>query len=84
MSFLPSCHEVGANLTEYLEGQLPLRRRWGIRLHLWTCRLCREVERAIAALPRIGKAVLKAPPEAPPEAQAALRDVLKTLREPKS
>ena len=79
MKFLPSCHEVQTELTEYAEGVLPLSRRLGIRVHLLFCRVCAGFLRGLRALPGAAKRSL-APPEAPPEAAArALAAVQATL-----
>jgi len=67
MKFLPSCHEVQTELTEYVEGMLPLNRRIHIRIHLLFCRVCAGFLRGLRALPGVAKRSL-APPEVPPEA----------------
>lgn len=82
MSFIPTCPEVQENLTEYLEGTLPLRKRLGIWLHLLHCRVCDALRKALLALPALGRQALEAPSEAPPEANEALLAVLGKLRGP--
>lgn len=81
MKFLPTCHDVQTELTEYIEGALPLGRRMGIRLHLLFCRVCAGFLRGLRALPGVAKRSL-APPEAVSEEAAhALTGVLKAIRE---
>ncbi len=80
MRLLPSCHEVQSELTEYVEGTLPLTRRLGIWIHLRLCKVCAGFLRGLLALPGLAKTSL-APPEAAPEAAAkALAKVQAALR----
>lgn len=37
---MPSCRELAEHASEYLDGELPLWRRLGFRLHLAICRAC--------------------------------------------
>ena len=80
MSLIPSCPEVQANLTEYLEGSLPFHKRLGIRLHLAMCRACEGLRKALLALPRLGRQLLDAPAQPPLEAERALGSVLQRLK----
>jgi hypothetical protein len=80
MRFLPSCHEVQMELTEYAEGALPLSRRLGIRLHLLLCKVCAGFLRGLRALPWVAKRSLAAPTETPEVATAALAEVQALLR----
>ena len=41
MSVVLTCREVTEHATDYMEGALPLRTRWAVRLHLALCRMCR-------------------------------------------
>ena len=41
MSFVLTCREVTEHATDYMEGALPVRTRWAVRLHLLLCRMCR-------------------------------------------
>ncbi|GLH73082.1 hypothetical protein GETHLI_15840 [Geothrix limicola] len=75
MKLLPSCHDVQTELTEYLEGALPLRRRLGIWLHLLLCRVCAGFLRGLEALPGVAKRSLAAPAKAPEAATLALAQV---------
>jgi hypothetical protein len=80
MTFMPSCHDVQAGLTDYTEGVLPLKRRLGIWLHLLLCHACAGFLRGLKALPGVAKVSL-APPETAPEAAArALVEVQALLR----
>jgi hypothetical protein len=79
MTLLPSCHEVQSQLTDYLEGALPLRRRLGLRLHLLLCRVCAGFLRGLRALPGLGKRTLAPPAEPPPDAAKVLAEVLAAL-----
>lgn len=80
MILIPSCKEVGENLTEYMEGKLPLRKRLGIRLHLMMCKMCDGLRKALLALPKAAKEILAPPAEAPNEAKETLDRVLKNLK----
>lgn len=80
MRLLPSCHEVQHDLTDYLEGTLPFRRRAGIWLHLLLCRVCAGFLRGIRALPGLGRALLAAPAVPPEAADRALARTLEALR----
>jgi hypothetical protein len=80
MSFIPSCPEVQENLTEYLEGTLPLRKRLGIWLHLLHCRLCEALRQALLALPGLSKRAMEAPAEAPREAKDALLHAMDRIK----
>jgi hypothetical protein len=84
MSFIPSCPEVQQNLTEYLEGALPWRRRLGIWLHLLHCHVCDALRKALLALPALSKQILDTPKEAPREANEALLAVLDRLNRPRT
>lgn len=80
MSLMPSCKEVGENLTEYMDGNLPFRKRLGIRLHLMMCKMCMDVLRALRALPKFAKEVLGPPEEMPVDAKETLDRVLRNLK----
>lgn len=84
MSLIPSCSEVGENLTEYLEGTLPFRKRLGIRLHLLLCRACNALRNVLLALPGFGKRALEAPAEPSPEAKDAFARAMKRIKEAKA
>ncbi len=80
MTFMPSCHEVQSQLTEYAEGTLPPMQRLGIWIHLLLCRVCAGFLRGLKALPGLAKASL-APQETTPEAASrALAEVQAVLR----
>jgi len=81
MNFLPSCHEVQTELTEYMEGTLPFTRRAGIWLHLLLCKVCAGFLRGLRALPVLAKAVLAAPKKTPEAAITTLAKVQAALRE---
>jgi len=84
MKFLPSCHEVQTELTEYAEGAPPITRRAGIWVHLLFCRVCAGFLRGLRALPGVAKHSL-VPPEVPPEAaMRALADVQAALPKQKA
>ena len=74
MKLMPSCHDVQTELTEYMEGALPWRRRLGIWIHLRLCHVCAGVLRGLRALPALSRQLL-APEEPLPE--AALRALAK-------
>ena len=82
MMLMPSCQEVRENLTEFMEGTLPFRKRVGIHLHLMMCRMCDELRKALAALPGLAKQALGPPSKAPAEAQDVLGHVLSQLKGP--
>jgi len=80
MKLLPSCHEVQTDLTDYVEGALPLGRRIGIWVHLALCRVCAGFLRGLRALPGLAKASLAPSAEAPDAATKALAEVQALLR----
>lgn len=80
MLLMPSCKEVRDNLTEYMEGKLPIHKRMGIRLHLMMCKMCDGLRQALLALPKAAKEILAPPQEAPQEATETLYRVLKNLK----
>jgi hypothetical protein len=82
MRFLPSCHEVQAQLTDYVEGSLPLGRRVRIWLHLRICRVCAGFLRGLRALPGLARRALAPPREAPDAASRALAEVQARLGRP--
>lgn len=84
MMGLPTCKEVESSMTDYMEGALPLRKRLGIRVHLMMCDLCSGLYHRLLALPAMAKELLTPTAKAAPqEAQAALDQVLKTIRKDK-
>ncbi len=80
MNLMPSCKEVQENLTEYVEGKLPLHKRMGIRIHLMMCKVCDGFLHALKALPKFAKEILSAPAEAPTEAKETYSRVLKNIQ----
>lgn len=80
MILMPSCKEVQENLTEYMEGKLPLHKRMGIRIHLMMCKVCDGLLHTLKALPKFAKEILSAPAEAPTEATETYNRVLKNLK----
>lgn len=80
MRFMPSCHEVQTDLTDYAEGALPFRRRAGIWLHLLFCSVCAGFLRGLKALPGVAKASLAPPAVAPETAARALAAVQAAMK----
>ena len=76
---IPSCHEVGEGLTEFLEGAQPWHARLGYRIHFLICNTCRELVRAFRALPVLVGRGSAPEPQAPPEARVALTNALEAL-----
>jgi len=72
MTFMPTCREVQTELTDYVEGALPFRRRAGIWLHLLLCRVCAGFLRGLKALPGLSKVLLTPSKATPPAASEAL------------
>ncbi len=81
MMGLPSCKEVEACMTDYMEGALPFHKRLGIRLHLMMCDLCSGLYRRLDVLSKLAKDLF-APPTTPPppEAKVALDRALDAIR----
>ena len=48
-----SCREVTELASRELDGPLPSCQRWGVRLHLIYCRLCRHYVRSLPFLERV-------------------------------
>jgi len=82
MTFMPSCHEVQTDLTEYAEGSLPLARRVGIWVHLLLCKACAGFLRGLQALPGIARQSLRPPDQAPETARKALAEAMASIRKP--
>ncbi len=80
MKFLPSCHDVQMDLTEYTEGALPVSKRIGIWVHLRYCRACSGFLRGMHALSGLGKMLLAAPTQAPESAEKLLAQVQEAIR----
>jgi hypothetical protein len=80
MTLIPSCPEVRENLTEYLEGSLPLRQRLGIWIHLMVCRACNALRLVLLSLPGFSKRALEAPAEPAPEAKDAFALAMKRIK----
>jgi anti-sigma factor RsiW len=81
MMGLPSCTEVHACMTDYMEGALPWRKRLGVRIHLLMCKACAGLYDGLRALSSRARNLFAPPsPEPPPEANAAHQNVLDTLR----
>jgi anti-sigma factor ChrR (cupin superfamily) len=79
MRLLPSCHDVQTQLTEYLEGQLPISRRIGIWIHLFLCTVCAGFLRGLKALPGMAKRALAPSGAVPEAAEKALAEVQAAL-----
>ena len=79
MTFLPSCHEVQSELTEYIEGSLPLTRRIGIWVHLRFCQVCAGFLRGLRALPDLAKRALAPTGVTPETASRTLAEVQAAL-----
>jgi anti-sigma factor RsiW len=58
---LLSCKELVANSSDFLDGQLRLRQRIAVRLHLASCSNCRRFIRQM----RVTQAVLRQLPDEP-------------------
>ena len=82
MMFMPSCHEVQTDLTEYAEGSLPLSRKVGIWVHSLLCKVCAGFLCGMKALPSIAKRSLTPPEQAPEAAMRAMSEVMTSLRKP--
>jgi hypothetical protein len=80
MKFLPSCHDVQTELTEYGEGSLPMSRRMGIWIHLLLCSVCAGFLRGLKALPVVAKQSLVPPKATPDAATKAMAEVMSALR----
>ena len=61
-----NCREISERASEFVDGELPLRTRVQMRLHLRLCRFCREYVRQMAL-------VVHTLPRLPGPAPAALR-----------
>ncbi|MGG5872204.1 anti-sigma factor family protein [Pseudomonas peli] len=69
-----SCKELVAHSSEFLDGQLGLRRRMSVRLHLAMCQHCRRFIRQM----RLSQAVLR---QLPPGQSAELDALAAKLAE---
>lgn len=82
MMGLPSCSEVHACMTDYMEGALPWRKRVGIRIHLLMCTVCAGLYDRLKTLSGHAKELFAppAPAEPLPEARAALQQAMDAIR----
>lgn len=83
MMGLPTCAEVAAAMTDYMEGAIPYRKRLGIRIHMMMCEACSGLHQRLLKLSSLAKDLVTPPAAAPPEAQAAMDQVLLALRKDK-
>lgn len=84
MMGLPSCTEVHACMTDYMEGALPWRKRMGVRIHLMMCKVCSALYDRLRALSNRAKDLFAPPsPVPPPEANAALLHAMELIRKQK-
>lgn len=51
--FLPTCEQVSEKLSRSMDQKLSFRERFGIRIHLLGCELCRRYEKQLFAMERI-------------------------------
>ena len=73
-----SCKELVAHSSDYLDGQLRLRERIGVRAHLAMCGHCRRFIRQM----KLSQAVLRQLPEQPvPELDALAEKLARQRRE---
>ena len=66
---LPTCRDVAAHATDYMEGTLPHRQWLAVRLHLAMCRMCRAYLDQLARTASLLRGVALAPPAADVEAR---------------
>ncbi|WP_339081956.1 zf-HC2 domain-containing protein [Pseudomonas sp. TMP9] len=71
-----SCKELVARASEVLDGQLGLRQRMSVRMHLAMCQHCRRFIRQM----RLSQAVLRTLPPGQSAELDALADKLAALR----
>lgn len=84
-SLVPSCQDVTAVLTDFLEGQLSWRRRLGVRLHLGLCPSCRRFLDSLQSMPGLLKRILEqGTSPAPESARLALDSALARLGQPRN
>jgi hypothetical protein len=78
-SLAMKCRDMAEIATGYMEGDLPPRRRFAARLHLWLCGNCR---RYIAQLRQTVRLLAAGPPPAPPENESEIIALLTRDRPP--
>lgn len=59
-----TCKELTELATDYLEGNLPWRRRLGVRMHLLMCRYCRAYVEQIRIVSKLLSRLSSPPPSA--------------------
>jgi predicted anti-sigma-YlaC factor YlaD len=74
------CRDVSALATDYMEGQLGLRRRLAVRLHLAICSGCRGFMQQMRRTVRLIGDLPVAPP--PPDTEARLLATLPRRQPP--
>ncbi|MEW6338547.1 MAG: zf-HC2 domain-containing protein [Acidobacteriota bacterium] len=67
---MPTCRDVTALVTDYVEGRMGAWDRLRFQLHLGMCRHCREYVRQMKVTARLLGAAPPSPP--PPEVEAEL------------
>jgi predicted anti-sigma-YlaC factor YlaD len=65
-----TCKEITELATEYLEGELPRRKRLAVHVHLWMCRHCRRYVDQMRTVAGMLRGLPNQPP--PPEVLDAL------------
>ncbi len=74
-----SCKDLVAHSSDFLDGQLSLRERLGVRAHLAMCRHCRRFIRQM----KVSQHVLRQLPDAAiPELDALVERLAQQRREP--
>jgi predicted anti-sigma-YlaC factor YlaD len=61
---MPTCRDVAAHATDYMEGALPPRQWLAVRLHLALCRMCRVYLDQLGRTASLLRGVALAPPAA--------------------
>ena len=75
------CLESARLLSERRDHPLPLRKRAGLRVHLFFCALCRTYQKQLIAMCRIAMQAGAEPPDhatgLPPERRRAIEDLIR-------
>ena len=76
---MKSCHRATFLLSQSQERELTLRERWGLRLHLLLCTMCRRFAAQVRFLAELGRHMDATPGEPGLSPDARFR-ILETLR----
>ena len=80
MSLMPSCKDITKHSSDYLDRQLPLRKRASYWLHLMMCVNCRRyLEQLQLTIMTLGRTKEATPPDV---SEQQVQDIVKKMQKP--